>query len=153
VLGALGAELYFASGAYRRHEERATVSEDRMIRFFDEARPLLRALLPVAPGRTIHNVVEIAAANTDHRPREAFLLIAEAVEAAGRVGYETDGLARDLVLGVVQRYLSDRRELFHGPADEAQQMRDALVAILDSFVGAGWPQARGLAYHLQEVFR
>jgi hypothetical protein len=153
VLASIAMELYFASGAYRPSNQEPRIPPARMVRFFDESTPLLKDLAAVGPGRATHHIVEIAAANSTERPREAFLLVATAVRAARRLGYETDSLAKDLVLGMVRGYLSDRRELFHGTATEAQEARVALIDILDSFVAAGWPEARGLSYHLHEVFR
>lgn len=100
-----------------------------------------------------HHVVEIAEANAEARPTEAVLLICNAVRAARAVGYETDSLAKDLVLGIVRTYMADRAELFQEPTKSARAMQAALVTILDSFVAVGWPDARETAYRLYEVLR
>ncbi len=75
------------------------------------------------------------------------------MKVAKAVGYETDSLAKDLVLGIVRTYIADRRELFEGSTESARLMQSALVTILDSFVAVGWPEARAMAYHLNELLR
>ena len=124
-----------------------------MATLFGEISPDLHGLLAHLPAPAIHHVVEIAAANVDAFPVEAFLLIGDAVRSARSVGYQTDSLAKDLVLKVVREYIADRSDLFQGATDSARSMQSALVAILDSFVAVGWPEARSMAYHLSELLR
>jgi hypothetical protein len=146
-------EIYFASGAYRPQDGEPRATPEQMTVLFDEILADLRSLLPHLPAPAIHHVVEIAAANAEARPREAFLLIGDAVRAAGTVGYATDSLAKDLVLGIARTYMADRTELFQGATEPARAMQAALVTILDSFVSVGWPDARAMAYRLHEVLR
>lgn len=153
VLDSVVTEVYFASGAYRPQDGEARATPEQMTTLFDEILADIRMLLPSLPAPAIHHVVEIAAANAEARPTEAFLLIGDAVRAARAVGYETDSLAKDLVLGIVRTYMADRGELFQEPTESARAMQAALVAILDSFVAVGWPDAREMAYRLYEVLR
>jgi hypothetical protein len=153
VLDSVITEIYFASGAYLPQDGEPRATPERMTILFDEILADLRSLLANLPAPAIHHVVEIAAANAERRPTEAFLLIGNAVRAARAVGYETDSLAKDLVLGIVRRYLADRPELFQGPTGSARDMQAALVTILDSFVAVGWPDARAMGYRLHEVLQ
>jgi hypothetical protein len=146
-------QIYFASGAYQGKADSPLPTGEQMARLFDEIQGDFRDLLPHLAARGIHHVVEIAAANVDARPTEAFLLIADAVRIARGVGYETDQLAKDLVLGLIRGYMADRAGLFQGSTKSARAMQSALVTILDSFVAVGWPEAREMAYHLYEVLR
>ncbi len=57
------------------------------------------------------------------------------------------------MLGLIRTYMADRAGLFQGSTESARAMQSALVAILDSFVAVGWPEARAMAYHLHEVLR
>lgn len=150
VLDTVVSEIYFASGAFRRREDEPSPSPEQMALLFDETIGDLHALLGHLPAPAVHHVVEIAEANAGARPMEAFLLVGDAVQAAQGVGYETDSLAKDLVLGMVRTYMADRSELFQGSTESARSMQSALVAILDSFVAVGWPEARAMAYHLHE---
>jgi hypothetical protein len=153
VLEAVVNEVYFASGAFHGNDDQPQPTQEQMTAFFDEVEDDLRGLLGHLPARAIHHVVEFAAANSDARPSEAFLLIGDAVRAARAVGYETDTLAKDLVLRLVRSYMADRSGLFQGSTSPARRMQAALVDILDSFVAVGWPEARAMAYHLYEVLR
>jgi hypothetical protein len=153
VLDAVVNEVYFASGAFHGRDDQPQPTQEQMTAFFDEVADDLRGLLGHLPARAIHHVVEFAAANADARPSDAFLLIGDAVRAARAVGYETDTLAKDLVLGLVRSYMADRSGLFQGSTSPARRMQAALVDILDSFVAVGWPEARAMAYHLYEVLR
>lgn len=153
VLDSVITAVYFASGAHRPQDGEPRATREQMTVLFDEILTDLRGLLPHLPAPAIHHVVEIAAANAETRPKEAFLLIGDAVRAARAVAYETDSLAKDLVLGIARTYMTDHTELFQGATESARAMQAALVTILDSFVSVGWPDARAMAYRLHEVLR
>jgi hypothetical protein len=153
ALDTVVSEVYFASGAFRGRDDEPHPNADQMTDLFDEIQGDLRDLVRYLPASAIHHVVEIAAANANARPTEAFLLIGDAVRAARAVGYETDSLAKDLVLGIVRTYLADRSGLFQGSTGSPRALQTALVTILDSFVAVGWPEARAMAYHLYEFLR
>ena len=151
TLDAVVGTIYFASGAFQPRDEETLPSVEQMAALFDEIKADLHDLLGRLAAPTIHHVVEIAAANAKTRPTDAFLLIGEAIRAARAVGYETDSLGKDLVLGIVRAYLADRSGLFYGSTGSARAMQSALLTILDSFVAVGWPEARAMAYHLSEA--
>jgi hypothetical protein len=151
VLDSLMTEIYFASGAYKKDGEEPRATPLQMATLFDEVLDDLRRLLPSLPAPAVHHIIEIAKANADERPVEAFALVGQAVAAGQGVGYETDSLAHDLVLGLVRAFISERADLFAGASEQARAMQAALVTILDSFVSVGWPAAREMAYRLREV--
>jgi hypothetical protein len=49
----------------------------------------------------------------------------------------------------VRRYLADYRYLFR----DDSECRDALTEILNAFIRAGWPEAMGLTFRLEEIYR
>jgi len=49
----------------------------------------------------------------------------------------------------VERYLAEYRPLLR----EHDECRQTLLEILDIFVQVGWPQARRLAYRLEEIYQ
>jgi hypothetical protein len=59
------------------------------------------------------------------------------------------GCGSCLVVSLVERYLAEYRTLLQGD----EELLALLMAMLDTFVEAGWPQARGLTYGLHELFR
>jgi hypothetical protein len=153
VLDGVVTEIYFASGAFQGRDDDPHPSAEQKVVLFGETMGDLRELLRYLPASAIHHVIEIAAANADAQPTEAFLLAGDAVRAARAVGYQTDSLAKDLVLGIVRAYLADRSGMFQGATRSARAMQTALLTILDSFVAVGWPEARAMAYHLYEFVR
>jgi len=82
-------------------------------------------------------------------PRGVFLLIHRVVLAGQQTGYQYESLAADFIVQLVERYLAEYRTLLQEDVD----CRRALIEVLDMFVKAGWPSARRLAYHLEEIFR
>ena len=58
-------------------------------------------------------------------------------------------MAAELVVRIVERYLSEFGNLFRDDTDA----RAALLNILDVFVGVGWSGAMLLTCRLDEVFR
>jgi hypothetical protein len=80
-------------------------------------------------------------------PAAAFLRIVKVVRA-GRYGYQYEALAVNLIVRLVERYLAGYRLALR----ENKESRRALIDLLDIFVEVGWPHARKLTYHLQDVF-
>jgi hypothetical protein len=85
----------------------------------------------------------------DFDPRGVLLRFARVIALGRETRYETETLAVNVFVRVVERYLAEYRTLIGSDAE----MREALVTMLDTFVDAGWPQARRLTYGLHELFR
>jgi hypothetical protein len=151
VLDAVGLQLYFASGAYA---ERNKGSEDRLApdvraRFYREAHALFEVMLHVGVPRVVHHVLETLSTYIEHDPRGVLLRIGRLLEAGSAWGYQTETLAEQEFVALVERYLASQRELLLGD----RECRAVLVHALERFVEAGWPSARRLLYGLDDMFR
>lgn len=70
------------------------------------------------------------------------------MQAARTWNYQHDQTALSLFVKLTQRYLAEHRDLL-ADAD----CRASMLASLEFFVDAGWPEARRLVYRLDEAFR
>jgi hypothetical protein len=151
IAHAVGDQLYFSSGVFQeRHpgNDRHADLQQRE-RLYHEANDLLKDLASVGHAPTTHHLIEMLEGCIDFDPPGVFLLIATAVRSGREWGYQYESLAQNLVVRVVQRYLTDHREVVQSSA-EAEK---GLVDVLDVFVEAGWPEARQLIFGLEDVFR
>lgn len=146
-------EVYFASGAYgaksQEGGQRLPVVTPQSKRFYEEASTILDALAEVAFPSVAHHLIKTLEHFIPVDPDGVFLRIHRAVLSAQRAGYQYESLAADLIVRIVERYLSEYRTLLQEDAD----CRKVLIEILDIFVEAGWPSAQRLVYRLEEVFR
>lgn len=150
----LGTEVYFASGAYEITQaatvpHAARVSEERAERFYREADSVLTSLAEVGIPSVTHHLLETIEVFVETDPRGVFLRVGRVVREGRKGGYQYESQAVDLIVRLVERYLAEFRELFR----DDSECRAALIEVLDEFVKAGWPSARRLAYHLEEMFR
>jgi hypothetical protein len=118
-------------------------------RFLREAMPLLEFLADLAFPDVVHNLLETLEGLVSVDPRAVFLAVARAVRQGQLGGYQFESLGAGLVVRLVRGYLADYRPLFR----DDQLCREALTEVLDTFVRAGWPEAMGLTYRLEEIFR
>lgn len=96
-----------------------------------------------------HHLIELYEFIADGDPPAVFDQIAALlVGPAAREGYHFESLALDVVVRIVRRYLADHRDLFENPA-----RRTALIAVLQLFSDAGWPEALKLLYELPDLMR
>jgi hypothetical protein len=58
-------------------------------------------------------------------------------------------MAADLAVRLVERYIAEYRSLL----ETDDECRQVLIAVLDTFISAGWPSALRLSYRLQDIFR
>jgi hypothetical protein len=143
-------ETHFASGASEiERSESDPRSTDVRVRFYQEACELLNRLTRVRLAAGAHEVIQLLESYIDHSPEEVLLRIATTVRESSHSGYQFESLAETLVVNIVQRYLADYRSLLR----TNDGCRTALLELLDTFVSAGWPSARELAYGLEEIFR
>jgi hypothetical protein len=143
--------IYFASGAH--DAQKGTVARpiigpgDYRQRFFRQASPALQCLADATLARASHYLIETLRFLMEADPAEVFLLVGDVVNKSTADAYHYEPLAADLIVGLVERYLADYRELFV----ENRECQRVLVQLLETFVG--WPNARRLAFRLGEVFR
>ncbi|MBF8250975.1 MAG: hypothetical protein HW382_603, partial [Deltaproteobacteria bacterium] len=64
--------------------------------------------------------------------------------------FQHESLAVDDVVKLIQQTLVDFPGMFQGSDTEAL---DALLAVLDLFVEAGWKEARALTHRLEDMYR
>jgi hypothetical protein len=152
LLDCIATQLYFASGAYDEKPSQKSerhVSDEQKKRFLKESEKLF-SLLSIEPHpSTVQHVVDTLQSLLDIDPRTVFLRIVNFVKAGKDEGYQYESLAVDLIVRVVNRVFADFRPMLQ----EHQDTRDAMVAMLDIFVEAGWLPAIQLTYRLDEIFR
>jgi hypothetical protein len=150
MLDAVASEVYFASGVFQLRQDKADpIGPDRRRRLYIEAGALLDQLAEIPVAKVIHHLVETLEGMIEFDPRGVFLRFARVIAHGRQTRYETETLAINVFVRVVGRYLAEYRTLIGSDAE----VREALVAMLDIFVDAGWPQARRLTYGLHELFR
>jgi len=64
-------------------------------------------------------------------------------------GYQYESMAVDLIVGLIQHYLADHRNLVTTDEEALTAVRE----LVEVFVRAGWPSAITLAYQLPDAFR
>lgn len=153
LIDGVGMEVYFASGAHGAKSQRQS-SKPRNVgpqseRFYQEAGPILDELSNSAFPSVAHHLLESLEYFIPVDPRGVFLRIHRVVLTAQQAGYQHESLAADLIVQLIERYLAEHRSLLQQDKD----CRRALIEVLDVFVKAGWPNARRLAYRLEEIFR
>jgi hypothetical protein len=111
--------------------------------------PLLSLIAEFGIPDVVHNCLQTFVNYVSVNPRVVFLAVVSAVRHGRAKGYQDEPLAVSLVVGLVRRYIADYSTLFRVDAE----CRDALVALLNIFVQAGWPEAMDLTCRLDEVFR
>ncbi len=149
VIDTIGAEIYFASGAFRGNDDEPKVTKEQRGRLYREAGTILDRLADVPLAPVTHHLLETLEACIEFDPRGVFQRISRAVRGGKQGGYQLDNLAAGLFVSLVERYLAEYRTLFQRHED----MRKNLIEMLDLFVDAGWPKARQLTYGLHEAFR
>ncbi|MBI4814846.1 MAG: hypothetical protein HY791_01230 [Deltaproteobacteria bacterium] len=109
----------------------------------------LDCMSEVAHPRAAHHIVEALAGCVDFDRTGVFLRLHRVVANASKFGFQSESMVADEITKIVERYLSEHRDLFL----ENVEARKALVAILDVFVREGWRAARKLTYRLDDVLR
>lgn len=146
----IGIRLQFAmKSVVDRKTDGVTPIQDERTRFLEEAAGLLDVIQEIPLATVAHRLLELFEQLLDVSPQEVLLRIAETTRVGATAGYQFESLGADLAVKLVQRYLADHRRLLQEDAN----CREALVKILDTFVGAGWTNAMGLTFHLEEIFR
>jgi hypothetical protein len=149
LIDSIGAELYFASGAFKGNDDEPRVSSEQRERLYLEAGAVLDQLATVPLAPVTHHLLQTLEGCIEFDPRGVFLRIAKAIQGGSGGGYQLDTMAANLFVSIVERYLAEYRTLFQRHED----MRRRLIEMLDLFVEAGWPKARQLTYGLHELFR
>ncbi|WP_437751828.1 hypothetical protein [Sorangium sp. So ce1389] len=150
-------QVHFASGASEQRGRGAQVrtsDEDRAMadkrkRFAEEAGHLLDDLCQIEHVRIAHNLLQTLNFLSSNDPVTMFMRVHRSVTTSRRDGIQYEPIAADLVVEIIEQYLADHRSLLKTD----RRVREAMLDILDLFVGPGWPRATRLTYRLEEVFR
>jgi hypothetical protein len=147
-------QIYFASGAYKdapQDDEDVTITTGvaERTRFLNESRRCLELLSEFGFPSLTHHLLETLEYLIPFDPEEVFLLVGRVVGAGKKGSYQYEPMAVDLVVRLVERFIAEFRHILQ----ENEECRRALIEILDTFVEAGWPNARRLTYGLEDIFR
>ena len=126
-------------------------------RFYSLVKPLLAKLIDrtvgddgrvLLPASTAHHLMRLFNIVLTCDPREVLHMAALAAKASRRTSYNFDSLAIKDIVDLVEVILADYRQ----EVRDERSLAD-LVALLDVFVDAGWPEALNLVWRLDEVYR
>lgn len=149
----IGTHVYFVSGAYKDLSEdqaaKISLGARERARFLREARGILELLSEFPYPTLTHHLLETLEYLIPFSPEEVFLLVGRVVRNGRQGGYESESMAVDLIVRLVERFIAEFRYILQ----ENEDCRRALIEILDIFVEAGWPSARRLTYRMDEIFR
>ncbi|MAY61548.1 MAG: hypothetical protein CML29_04995 [Rhizobiales bacterium] len=151
VIGHLGNQVYFGSGAYANNREAkgGLTSPDTVRQFLVDYRPMLSLLATSHEPSTHHHLVELYEFLIPGDPAGVFdALHALLTGPAAREGYHHEGLAAPVIVRMITRYIADHRSIF-----EDDTRRAALVEILRLFSDVGWSDALKLLYELPDLLR
>ena len=152
LLDSVCVQIYHGSGSFRSSTDTSGSplrSPADKQRFLVDFAPTLDILGEHASARTAHHLVETLDFLVDGDASRVFeRLAALLLGSAKGDGYQFEGLGADRVVKLVRRYLADHRDVFTAPA-----RRGDLVAVLELFASAGWPDAYSLLFDLPEILR
>jgi len=157
TLDTLVMQLYFGSGAYSASKKSsdATPPEivlnrpDQKISFLDRWTDVLKVVEDVATPRIAKRLLAIYEFLLPADPPRLFQRIAAFVTGPAKEElYQHEQLAAKDLVEFVRYMLADHRALFDDPTQ-----RDRLVAMLDLFAEAGWPEAMRLLWELPDLLR
>jgi hypothetical protein len=158
LIDGIASQLYFVSGAFDQKRVNASNIEQNLNptqikRLWMEAKPLFQHLVKGLHPHTAYNLVQTLNHFMTYDPHDAFLLAAEAIRNSSLAGFQREPLAVPEVVKLIQHVLADHRDLFQIREGRSSECLEALLAVLDLFVEAGWPEARQLTHRLEEIYR
>ena len=148
VVDEVALRLSFAFGAHAQSSTSEAEPAAERERLYFEVRPILERLADSPVVSIAHNLIQGLEAMIPIDPAGAFATIAPCIRASAPGGYAFELLAIPLVVGIVERYLAEHRDIFADPA----RLGD-LVDSLDAFARAGWPEAQALTFRVAEIWR
>lgn len=145
-------QFYFGSGAFAnngRNTAPGLPGPVAMARFLTDYAALLALLGNSRQPSTLRYLVQLYEFLIPGDPVRVFEAIHTILLGRGEEeGYHHESLGNSVVVGIVQRYIADYREIF-----DDQGRRGRLVAILQLFSEVGWPEALKLLYQLPDLLR
>jgi hypothetical protein len=117
-------------------------------RFFSDATLALEALADLDHPRMVHHFIEVVSGIAEGEPEACLLLIDRAVKHGGRA-YAAERLGLEGVTSFLRWLMAEHRDVVAA----SPACRAATMAIVDTFLEAGWPEARRLADDIDRWFR
>ena len=146
------ASLYFCSGAFpvnNREHASPILTDAGKQRFVNDFQQMLKRLGDIAIPHTVYELVQLVDYLLPGEPAVCFDLFTHALTMSGRRhGFQGEQLGVDALVRIVSRCLADYDYIFRDTA-----RRDRLIACLDIFIEAGWPNALRLLYRLPDSLR
>lgn len=136
--------LHCSGGGYNKGTTEPTALQERL---FQDAAPIIERLLDIGFPHATHNIVQYLERFIPVDPAGVFAQLVHAVRMSEAFGYSVEQLAADEIVGIVDEYLADHRNVF---GDQAR-LKD-LVDLLDILIRAGWPRAQELSFRLVEIW-
>lgn len=154
LLDTAAKEYYFGSGAFDAKQQAGPPDQKQpgsgeKQRLFEESQAIVDELAELGFPSIAHNLLQTLESFVAFGPRRVFLTAGRIVRSGVSGGYQFEQMAADLVVRLVERYLAEYRDLLQND----EQCRNTLVELLDTFIQAGWSNARRLTYRLQEIYR
>ena len=152
VINHTTSQLYFGSGAFAgngKNTEPGLSGPAAMARFLTDYAGILTLLADSRHPSTLHHLIELYEFLIPGQPATVFDAIHAILLGRGEEErYHHESLGNSAVVRIVQRYIADYRAIF-----EDEGRRGRLVAILQLFAEAGWPDALKLLYQLPDLLR
>ena len=147
VIDDMAMRIYFASGGSDSAEHTREGLTQRW-RLYRELTPVLDRVAECGVVHTAYYLIRGLENFIRADPAGVFRLIVKSVMASSKFGYAFESMGADAVVRIVEKYLADYRSVF---SDHARL--DELMACLNLFVSAGWPEAQSLTFRLAEIWR
>ncbi len=146
----LAVRLQFAAEGHGHGKDGdRALSADALTLFLTNVEPLVRPLAELPNPRIAHELSQMLRALVPADPAKVLLLLADVVRGGVASGLDMEDLASKVISEIVTMYLVSYRDVL----GQNEASRTALLDVLDAFVSAGWPDARRLAYRLEEIYR
>lgn len=146
------ASFFFGSGTHQESgmpHASPIMTDGGKGRCAKDAERMFKRIGDVAIPHTVYELVRVLNFLLSGNPALCFDLFSHALATSGRKhGFQGEFLGVDILVTVVSRCLADHDYIF-----DDKVRRDKLVAILDIFIEAGWPNALRLLYRLPDVLR
>ena len=154
LIDSIGKQIYFSSGAFdrkrpRHGEESQSLTPERLKRFYDEVKPIMEKLAAIGLPEVTHDLLETLKFFIPFDQEGVFLCIGRAIVSGQKGKYQNEALGANLVVELIEQYLAEHQTLFR----QNRECSRVLIEILDTFIKAGWPNARRLTYHLDGILR
>ena len=154
VVMCLFLEFAYESGGSEKPGEK--IPNELRCRFYCEVKPLMERIIAFAldPTKgvmfaaTAHHFIQLLTSFLSCNPKEILGLAEGVARSSKQSGYNFDSLAVRDVVKFVEIVLADHRS----EVRDGEGLED-LLKLLDIFIEAGWSEAIGFVWRLDEVFR